>query len=51
MADHYQTEVNKGDINMRNMEGNLNKRYEDGWRLAHVIEQGGNVIFIWERFR
>ena len=51
MADHYQTEVNKGDVNMRALESDLNQRYEDGWRLAHVFEQGGNVVFIWERFR
>ena len=51
MADQYETEVNKGDLNMNALQRNLNKRYEDGWRLAHVIAEAGNVIFIWERFR
>ena len=51
MADHYEAEVNKGDINMRSLQSNLNKRYEDGWKLAHVVSEAGNVIFIWERFK
>lgn len=49
MADHYEATVNKGDINMRSLSDELNDRYEAGWRLAHVVEQGGNTLFIWER--
>ena len=49
MADHYEASVNKGDINMRSLTDELNDRYEAGWRLAHVVEQGGNTLFIWER--
>ena len=51
MADHYEAEVNKGDVNMRSLQNNLNKRYEDGWKLAHVVSEAGNMIFIWERFK
>ena len=51
MADHYEAEVNKGDVNMRSLQSNLNKRYEDGWKLAHVVSEAGNMIFIWERFK
>lgn len=48
MADHYEAEVNKGDINMRSLQNNLNERYAKGWKLAHVFPEGENVIFIWE---
>ena len=51
MADHYETEVNKGDINMGALQRKLNDRYENGWKLAHVFHEGGNMILIWERLR
>jgi hypothetical protein len=47
--DHYICEVNKGDLNMRSLADGLNDRYRDGYRLAHVLEQGGNTIMIFER--
>jgi hypothetical protein len=45
----YQAEVNKGSINMRSLAGDLNKRGAEGWRLAHIYEQAGNTIMIFER--
>lgn len=51
MADHYETEVNKGDLNMRAFQRRLNERHEQGWKLAHIFSQGGNTITIWERYR
>lgn len=47
--DHYDTSVNKGDLNMRSFTDDLNDRWNDGWKLAHVFEQGGNTIVVWER--
>jgi hypothetical protein len=49
MRFEYQTEVNKGSINMRSFTGDLNKKGADGWRLAHVFEQAGNTITVFER--
>ncbi len=51
VADHYETEVNKGDVSMGALQRKLNKRYEDGWKLGHIVSQGDNVILVWERFR
>jgi hypothetical protein len=50
MADnHYDAEVNRGDLNVSSFARDLNKRYEDGWKLAHIFEQGGNTVVVWER--
>ncbi len=49
MRYEYDTQVNKGDINMRSLASDLNARGGDGWRLAHVYSQGGNTILIYER--
>jgi hypothetical protein len=51
VGEHYETEVNRGDINMSGFERDLNDRYEQGWKLAHVFSEGGNTIMIWERYR
>ena len=51
MAEHYEAEVNKGDINMRHFSSQLNERYENGWRLSHLHENNGNTIIVWERYR
>ena len=49
--DHYEAEVNRGDLNMRSFSDTLNDRWRDGWRLAHIFEQGGNTVMVWERTR
>lgn len=45
----YDTEVNKGSINMRSLSSTLNKRGGEGWRLKQAFEEGGNTILIFER--
>ncbi len=47
--DHYDTSVNKGDLNMRSFKDEMNDRWKDGWKVAQVFMQGGNTIVIWER--
>jgi hypothetical protein len=41
--------VNEGGINMMLFGRQLNSRWEQGWRLAHVFEQAGNTVIVWER--
>lgn len=45
---HYDTEVNKGAVNMTVLKGRLAVRYREGYRLAHVLEQGGNTVMVFE---
>ena len=45
----YDTEVNKGDINMGQLKDKLNKQGKDGWRLAHAFAHCANTILIFER--
>lgn len=45
---HYVTEVNKGSIRMQTWQGRLNEMYASGYRLAHVQEQDGNTIQVFE---
>jgi hypothetical protein len=49
MAGHYEADVNRGDLNMRSLTDELNDRHDKGWKLAHIFEQGGNTILIWEQ--
>lgn len=52
MADkQYDCDVNRGDVNMRALADTLNDRFADGWKLAHMVEQNGNVIMVYERYR
>lgn len=48
-GDHYDAVVNKGDLNMARFTSELNERWRSGWRLAHVIEQHGNTVMVYER--
>lgn len=45
---HYITDVNRGSINMNAWAGKLNQMYEQGYRLAHVLEQDGNTVQVYE---
>jgi hypothetical protein len=47
-GDHYVTEVNKGSINMRTWQAHLNDMHRRGYRLAHVFEQDGNTVQVFE---
>lgn len=45
---HYVTRVDKNDINMKRWAKVLNDYYESGYRLAHVLEQQGNTVMVFE---
>jgi hypothetical protein len=45
----YCVEVNKNDLNVGRMASQLNSKWRDGWRLAHVLEQKGNTVMVFER--
>jgi hypothetical protein len=45
---HYITEVNKGSIHMSSWQARLNQMYASGYRLAHVFEQDGNTVSVFE---
>lgn len=45
----YDAVVNKKSINMAVLTQQLNQRWEHGWRLAHIYEQAGNSVMIFER--
>ncbi len=47
----YDAEVNKGSINMSSLIGKLNTRAKAGWRLHTMLEQHGNTIIVYERWR
>jgi hypothetical protein len=47
----YATDVNKGSINMRFWQKRLNEWAAQGWRLAHVFEQDGNTVQVFERVK
>jgi hypothetical protein len=44
------TEVNKGSINMRSWQAHLNDMHRRGYRLAHVFEQDGNTVQVFEHY-
>lgn len=45
---HYVTDVNKGSINMRHWQARLTQMWQHGYRLAHVFEQDGNTVMVFE---
>lgn len=51
MADeeHYDTEVNKGSINIGHLKDKLNQRWAKGWKLHSMFEQDGNTIMVFEK--
>lgn len=46
--EHYQAEVNKNSINMDRWQQTMAARFQGGYRLAHVFEQNGNTVMVWE---
>lgn len=44
----YLTEVNKGSIRMQSLQSHLNAQRQRGYRLAHILEQSGNTVMIFE---
>jgi hypothetical protein len=51
LTPEYDAEVNKGDISVKWLPRKLNERARQGWRLHTVLEQHGNTVMIWERWR
>lgn len=47
---HYVTEVSEGDIDVAAWAEHLNERYAEGYRLAHVIQQGDRTIRVFEHY-
>lgn len=46
---HYEVVVNKKSLNAAGVTIDLNARWDKGWRLAHVFEQDGNTVMVFER--
>jgi hypothetical protein len=46
---HYQVEVNKRGLSVKSLTKTLNARWENGWRLAHMLEQRGNTVLVFEK--
>lgn len=46
---HYDVEVNKRGLSVKALTRTLNERWEDGWRLAHLVEQRGNTVLVFEK--
>jgi len=46
---HYDVEVNKRGLSVKTLTKTLNARWENGWRLAHVLEQRGNTVLVFEK--
>jgi hypothetical protein len=48
-AMHYHVEVNKRGLSVTALTKTLNERWANGWRLAHVLEQRGNTVLVFEK--
>ncbi len=46
---HYQVEVNKRGLSVSSLTTTLNERWENGWCLAHMLEQRGNTVLVFEK--
>ncbi len=46
---HYQVEVNKRALSVNGLTKTLNDRWENGWSLAHILEQRGNTVLVFEK--
>jgi len=46
---HYDVEVNKRGLSVKALTRTLNERWDNGWRLAHVLEQRGNTVLVFEK--
>ncbi len=46
---HYDVVVNKRGLSVAALTSTLNERWENGWRLAHILEQRGNTVLVFEK--
>lgn len=49
-GNHYFTEVDKGSLNVQRWNSRLNDMHRQGYRLAHVFEQNGNTVAVFEHY-
>ena len=45
----YKATVNKGTLNIGDLEDALNRAWEDGWRLHTIFEQAGNTCIVYQK--
>lgn len=48
-AMHYEAVVNKRGLSVSALTKTLNERWDNGWRLAHILEQRGNTVLVFEK--
>ena len=48
-AMHYLVDVNKRGLGVSSLTTTLNQRWENGWRFAHILEQRGNTVLVFEK--
>ncbi len=48
-AQHYDVVVNKRGLSVKALTTTLNERWENGWSLAHVFEQRGNTVLVFQK--
>ena len=41
--------VNKNSLSVKMLGPTLAKRLQDGWTLAHIFEQDGNTVMVFQR--
>lgn len=46
---HYDAVVNKRGLSVSALTKTLNERWDNGWRLAHILEQRGNTVLVFEK--
>ncbi|MDQ4132641.1 MAG: hypothetical protein M3179_05400 [Actinomycetota bacterium] len=46
---HYLVEVNKRGLSVTALTKTLNEQWDNGWRLAHILEQRGNTVLVYEK--
>ena len=46
---HHEVEVNKRGLSVKSLTRTLNERWDNGWRLAHLLEQRGNTVLVFEK--
>lgn len=45
----YTVGLNKGSLNVGGFQKLLNERWKNGYKLAHLIEQHGNTLMVFEQ--
>jgi uncharacterized protein DUF2510 len=48
-GDHYIARVNTGRLDVERFTDSLNEWFASGYKLAHLMEQNGNTVMVFER--